>query len=296
MPVHVRVPATTANLGPAFDCLGLALGLWNETSFLVEGERLKWDIRGEGASLLPLDERNLLWRAFQAGMQAAALPPPSGVRIRCENGIPLGSGLGSSAAAVVSGLLGAQALSGGALSDEALFHLALSLEGHPDNIAPALLGGLVISAGEVTRKLEVPRWYVVYALPEVRLSTRDARAVLPAQVPLADAVFNIGHALLVVEALRAGDLALLRRAMDDRLHQSCRAALVPGMTEALEAAREQGGAAALSGAGPGVVAFCQKSRVRRIGQAMRNAFESHGTACRLWCLPPSNQGAQVRVS
>ncbi|RMF48752.1 MAG: homoserine kinase [Anaerolineae bacterium] len=296
MRVRVRVPATTANLGPAFDCLGLALNLWNETLFSLEGETIVWDVRGEGAVFLHRGERNLVWRAFQAGMQAAGLPIPSGMRISCENGIPLGSGLGSSAAAVLSGLLGAQAISGGALSDEALFRLALSLEGHPDNIAPALQGGLVIAVDDITLKIAVPRWYVVYALPEVRLTTSQARAALPAQVSLADAVFNIGHALLVVEAIRSGDLALLGKAMQDRLHQPYRVSLIPGMAEALEAAREMGGAAAFSGAGPGMVAFCQETQVRHIGQAVRKAFGKHGIACRLWCLPPVNRGAQVEIS
>ncbi len=290
--VRVYVPATTANLGPGFDCLGLALDLWNETRFTPGGRGLTWDIAGEGAQRLPRTEDNLLWRAFLHGCRAAGAAPPEGIRITCRNGIPIGSGLGSSAAAVLSGLLGAQALAGTqALPLEALLRLAADLEGHPDNAAPALLGGLVLAAGRRARRIEIPLWTVVYALPEARLSTREARLVLPQQIALQDAVFNIGHALLAVEALRSGDLPLLRQAMRDRLHQPFRAALIPGMQAALQAARSAGAAAALSGAGPGLVAFCLPEQAEQTGRAVRAAFQRARVACRLWYTRSTGRGA-----
>ncbi len=290
--VRVYVPATTANLGPGFDCLGLSLDLWNETRFTPGGRGVTWDIAGEGAQRLPRGEDNLLWRAFLHGCQAAGTAPPDGIHIACRNGIPLGSGLGSSAAAVLSGLLGAQALAGEkSLPLEEILQLAAQLEGHPDNVAPALLGGLVIAAGSRTRRVETPLWTVVYALPDVRLSTQEARLVLPVQIPRQEAVFNIGHALLTVEALRFGDLPLLRSAMRDRLHQPFRAALIPGMQAALQAARQSGAAAALSGAGPGLVAFCLPEQAEQIGRAVRAAFQNAGVACRLWYTRSTGRGA-----
>ena len=290
--VRVYVPATTANLGPGFDCLGLSLDLWNETRFTPGGRGVKWDIAGEGTRRLPRGKDNLLWRAFLHGCQAAGSAPPDGMRITCRNGIPLGSGLGSSAAAVLSGLLGAQALAGAkSLPLEAVLELAAKLEGHPDNVAPALLGGLVIAAGGQTRRVETPIWTVVYALPDVRLSTQEARVVLPAQISRQDAVFNIGHALLTVEALRSGDLRLLKSAMRDRLHQPFRAALIPGMQAALQAARQAGAAAALSGAGPGMAAFCQPEQAEHIGRAVQAAFRKAQVACRLWYTRSTRRGA-----
>ncbi|MDD5370038.1 MAG: homoserine kinase, partial [Anaerolineaceae bacterium] len=230
--VQVRAPATTANLGPGFDCLGLALDLWNEATFELSGKGVHVAVQGLGKGCLPEDSRNLVARMALRVFQTAGQAPPPGLSICCENRIPPGSGLGSSAAAALCGLVGANALLGQPLSNETLLALAVESEGHPDNAAAALYGGLVISAalepGVVLRRVELPVMQVSLAVPQFELSTRAARQALPGQVALRDAVFNIGRAALVVEALRAGDLELLGNVMHDRLHQPYRLRLIPG--------------------------------------------------------------------
>ncbi len=293
-PIEVRVPATTANLGPGFDSLALALDLWNKTRFtLSDTPGVHCEITGEGAGNLPKGEENLIWRALTRLYAEAGAAPPSGVRIACENGIPLGSGLGSSAAAVVSGLLGGNALLGEPFSPRDIIRLAASIEGHPDNAAAALLGGLVIVSEKHLRQVPIPPWAVVYVLPQVKFSTEQARAALPAQVTFSAAAESIGRALLVVEALRDRDLPLLREATRDVLHQPYRLPHLPGMEAALEAARQAGGAAALSGAGPGMVVFCERRQTAAIAEAAQAAFRAAGVESRVWLLRDSAQGAIV---
>ncbi|GAB4521942.1 MAG: homoserine kinase [Anaerolineales bacterium] len=290
MKITLQTPATTANLGPGFDCLGLALDLWNRVHIQRAGRGVYFEIRGEGADDLPRDDSNLLWQAMKTVYAQRGVPLPDGVRITCENAIPLGSGLGSSAAAVVAGLLGGNALLGNPYSPSDLLSMAVTLEGHPDNAAATLWGGLVISAGQHVRRLEVPVWTLVYVLPAVQLATREARRVLPAQIPLHDAVTNLGNALLVVEALRAGDLTLLRAAMQDTWHQPYRLPLIPGMAAVFDAARRAGAAVALSGAGPGAVAFCAAERTGQVKQAMLDALPVPGRA---WILQSTSNGACI---
>jgi homoserine kinase len=302
--VSVSVPATTANLGPGFDCLGLALDLWNHALFSLEGDQIQVDVNGEGAGELQNDADNLIARAALRLFESAGAPTPAGLLIRCVNHIPLTSGLGSSAAATLAGLLGANALLGAPYSNEAILGIAAKFEGHPDNIAPALLGGLVLSAqvstekGDgagslITHRVPVADFKVALVIPDVALTTQQARAALPAQVPLGEAVFNIGRAALVVEALRTGDLELLKSAMDDRLHQPYRLKLIPGGEEALRAARQAGAAAALSGAGPGVIAFTHRDAAP-IAAAMAAAFSQAGVPVRSFSLGIATSGARVR--
>ena len=299
--IIVKVPATSANLGPGFDALGLALDLWNEAEFTPsQGSSEGWtvEVSGEGAGLLPVDATNLVAEAARRLFERAGRAAPAGLRIRCTNRIPLGSGLGSSAAAVLAGLVGANALLGEPLDKLALLRLAAEIEGHPDNAAAALLGGLTVvisDAGDlVARKIELPPLTAVVVVPEFSLSTHAARAALPGAVPLGDAAFNLGRTALVVEALRTGDLELLERAMHDRLHQPYRLKLVPGAEAALAAARGTGAAAALSGAGPGVVAF-SKGPLELVSQAMRAAFHAAGLPSRAFILPVTSLGAQVFI-
>ncbi|MFN2199166.1 MAG: homoserine kinase [Anaerolineales bacterium] len=300
--VTVRVPATTANLGPGFDCLGLALTLENQVSFAIEGRQLHIEVIGEGAGVLPEDATNLVYRAMQCAYTAAGRDIPAGLHIRCKNRIPTGSGLGSSAAAVLAGLLGANALMGSTLSVLELLRLGTDMEGHPDNIAAALFGGLVLVATPpsdsdepiLVRRVKIPPPDIAVVVPAVSLSTQAARQALPAQVPLRDAVYNLGRAIMVVEALRSGDLDLLGRVMQDRLHQPYRLKLVPGAEAALQAARETGAsAAALSGAGPGVIAFC-RGGAEPVGQAMAAAFQAAGISARSWVLRAADRGYQLR--
>ncbi|NPA06170.1 MAG: homoserine kinase [Chloroflexi bacterium] len=297
--LRVHVPATTANLGPGFDVLGLALDLWN-TVTVRPSPALRVSVAGEGASSLPADARNRVWQAFEAVFARVRAPIPT-VAMHCENRIPLSSGLGSSAAAALAGAWAANVWLGEPLSQAELLALVTEMEGHPDNAAPALLGGLTAAGLDAdgrpwARSLPMAEaWYtgelvVWYALPDVALSTEAARAALPKQVALADAVFNLSRAVLLLEAFRQGDPGLLAQGMDDRWHQPYRLPLIPGATEALRRAREAGAwAGALSGAGPGVVAFASPEATG-VGEAMRQGFASRGIAARLWRLRPTPRG------
>jgi len=295
MKVLVKVPATTANLGPGFDALGLALNLWNETEFTATDDRkIALTIEGEGESILPRDANNAIVDAALQIYERAGKPCP-GLRIHCRNRVPLGSGLGSSSAALLTGLLGANAVLGNPLSDEEILKLAIETEGHPDNVAPAMLGGLVASIVYEERviSLKLPARanrgsiHVTVVLPDFDFPTKQARAILPKQVERKDAIYNISRAVLVTEALRTGDLDLLGKAMTDALHQPYRLPLIPGAQAAMEAARHAGTAAvALSGAGPSLIAFSSKENPA-VGAAMKRAFEQAGLSARIFELSTS---------
>ncbi len=303
MKVLVKVPATTANLGPAFDALGLALNLWNETEFTLTNDRkITLSIEGEGADVLPADANNsIVDSALQIYDRVGK--PCQGLKIHCLNRVPLGSGLGSSSAALLTGMLGANALLGSPFSDEQILKLAIESEGHPDNVAPAMLGGLVASIVYQERviSLKLPARanrapiHVTVVLPDFDFPTKQARAILPRQVERKDAVYNISRAILVTEALRTGDLDLLGKAMSDALHQPYRIPLIPGAQEAMDAARQAGTAAvALSGAGPSLIAFSSKEDPR-VGTAMKSAFEKAGLSARIFELGTSYEGAEVTI-
>src|SRR5215207_10114050 len=302
MHITVRVPATSANLGPGFDTLGLALDLWNETTLTLAIEHTV-RINGEGAEKLSLGENNLIIESAQklAKCVGKHLPP---FHLDCTNRIPLSSGLGSSAAAKLTGLLGANTLLGNPLIHAEILDLAAEMEGHPDNVAPALLGGLVVSTMEAGRvfaqkiKLEPNHdapIQITIVLPDFHMSTQEARAALPDRVSLKDAVHNISRAVLVTEAFRNRDLDLLGKAMNDTLHQPYRLSLIPGARQAMEAAKEAGAAAAaLSGAGPSLIAFSSKQDPA-IGEAMTRAFQSAGLPARTLSLGICDKAASVLV-
>ncbi|HHY93885.1 MAG TPA: homoserine kinase [Firmicutes bacterium] len=291
--LRVSVPASTANLGPGFDAVGLALDLFNVLEVEPGDGEFRVDVLGEGAGL-PLAE-NLAARALQEAFRQAGqkLPP---LRLRQTNRIPMGSGMGSSAAAVVGGLVLANALLGDPWPGERLLEMACELEGHPDNVAPALWGGLVVScrseAGIRFLRLEAPtELHAVLVVPEFVVSTARARQLLPEEVPFPDAVFNLGRTALLVGALVSRRYDLLREAMQDRLHQPYRAPLVPGMEEALEAAREAGAlGAALSGSGPSLLAFAVGDS-RPIAEAMQVVLARHGVESTWMTARPTAWGA-----
>jgi len=298
--VRVWVPASTANLGAGFDALGLALGLYNEIE--VErggGDAMRLTIEGEGAERLQaLGAQNLVARAV-AGTLAHLGAPPAGISVRVINRIPLSRGLGSSSAAVVGGVAGAVALAGVSLSAEELLDLCLPLEGHPDNITPALLGGLTVATlveGKVRCvKLPVPDvLQAVAVIPDFRLSTAKARQALPPTVPRADAVFNVGRVALFLAGLQAGRLDLLVEGVKDRLHQPYRAPLVPGMSEVL-AEGERAGALAcfLSGAGPTLLALVAGDP-GDVGRRMAECWhEKAGVTARTQALAIDREGVRV---
>lgn len=305
MKIQVKVPATTANLGPGFDALGLALDLWNEAVFETNpggDEHITLTIEGEGADRLPANADNPI---VEAALQIFELAkePCNGFRIHCINRVPLTSGLGSSSAAMLTGMLGANALLGNPFSDEQILKFAIETEGHPDNVAPAMLGGLVASIVHEDRviSLKLPARanrgpiHATVVLPDFDFPTKQARAILPQQVERRDAIYNISRAVMVTEALRTGDLELLGKAMTDMLHQPYRIPLIPGAQAAMESARRAGAAAvALSGAGPSLIAFASK-REPAIGAAMQRAFESAGLSARIFELAPSYEGAEVSI-
>ena len=295
--VKVTIPATTANLGPGFDCLGLALGLRNEICITaVPQPGLTIEVNGEGAGQIPTDGHNLAVRAAERVFELVG-KRPSGLHIHQHNHIPISSGLGSSAAATLGGILAANALVDGGLSDQQLVELAVAMEGHPDNVVPAYYGGLTLSVMDDTalhvEQITVPPMQVVIVLPDFDFPTAAARATLPAQIPLRDAVFNVSRVGLVLRALERGDFAALALAMQDKIHQPYRLPLVPGMIDVFTAAREMGATAVtLSGAGPSVAAFAPTNH-EAIAQAVQAAFARAGLESRFWVLPVENQGKLI---
>jgi homoserine kinase len=285
--VRALVPATSANLGPGFDALGLALD-WTEEVFVrLRPSGLRVTVVG-GEGEVPADETNLVVRGARAALAAAGYPD-AGLEVCQSRRLPVGRGLGSSAAAVVAGLIAVNRALGEPLPRDRLIDLATAIEGHPDNVAPALCGGLCVACrvdgpdGEphvLTVRLPPPPGVVaVVAVPDQVLETRVARQVLPEQVPFRDAVANVQRACLLVASVAAGRTELLREATGDRLHQPYRAALLPALEACLEAARSAGALGAfLSGAGPSVVALVPggRSEEARVAEALRVALAAHG--------------------
>jgi len=295
-PVVVKAPASTANLGPGFDCLGLAVSLHNTLEMIPTERGVQIEIQGEGAGSLPRGARNLMVRAARHVFDSVGRAP-GGLILKVTNGIPLSSGLGSSAAAIVAGLLAANTMTKNRLSPEDLLRLAQGMEGHPDNAAASLFGGLnlvtTVSGKPVARQVPIAELKIILALPRVSISTRQMRRALPRRVSLGDAVFNMGRALLTVEALRAGDYELLEIAMADRLHQRHRLRFIPAGEAAMTAARKAGAAAvALSGAGPSLVAFAPDHH-ERIARAMARTFRGAGLEVRTFVLDIETEGARV---
>jgi homoserine kinase len=292
----LTVPASIANLGPGFDCLALSLALYNDIELELGVPATQIELEGEGADSLPADRSNLVLQAADLLLQAAG-QKPAPWRLRARNRIPPGSGLGSSAAAVIGGLVGANALLGSPFGIRALLELAGQLEGHIDNAAASLLGGLVAvsdrAGGPLARRLASPLIRIAVAYPEIRSPTAMMRSHLPRQIRLQDAVFNLGGALLTAEALRAGDYDLLEHAMQDRLHQPIRTPRIPGYAEAERVARSSGArAVCLAGAGPAIAAFAE-DQIDRIARAMQDAFEAAGVSARCFVLDSDTAGLQL---
>ena len=262
--VRVQVPATSANLGPAFDSAGIALACHDVVAFDVVASGLAVEVSGAGAGELPTDESHLVVRAFRAACDELGWTP-SGLRVVAENGIPQGRGMGSSAAAVVAGVLGAWALCPevDAVDLDAVLRLTSAMEGHPDNVAPCLLGGATLSwtTDGIVRADTIPVHddvRPVVLVPDATLSTHVARGLLPDAVPHADASFNAGRAALLVHALTAAP-GLLFEATEDRLHQQQRAAAMPDSAQLLDRLRTAGHAAVVSGAGPSLLVLTRRS-------------------------------------
>jgi homoserine kinase len=252
VPVRVRVPATSANLGPGFDAFGLALALYDEVEVTASEAGLVVEVNGEGTGRLPLDAEHLVVRSLLAGLDSLGAGPAD-LTVRCTNAIPQGRGLGSSAAAIVAGVAAAYGLTGTPLDRDRILALAAEIEGHPDNVAACVYGGFTIAwSGGAVRLDPYPGLLAVAYVPPEPLSTETARGLLPDVVPHADAAANAGYAALLATALTTRP-DLLPVATEDRLHQGYRASAMPDSAHLLRDLRALGAAAVVSGAGPTIV-------------------------------------------
>ncbi|ANY70361.1 homoserine kinase [Paenibacillus sp. BIHB 4019] len=300
--VIVKVPASTANLGPGFDTLGMALSLyaWVEMS---AAEHTVFRLYGDEMTGIPEDKSNLIYKVAQLVFKEAGVQVPE-LDIAMYSNIPLTRGLGSSASAIVGALVAANALIGSPLSDDKLFQMATALEGHPDNVGASLFGGIVVSAWRDGERADYVRLEphekleALVAIPSFQLSTEKARHALPKQISMQDAVFNVSRSSLLVAALASGELGLIRHAMRDRLHQPYRAALIPGMAEILANAADYGAlGAALSGAGPTLIAFVESDSPRKqeLEHFLLETLKQEGIEAQTLWLKPCAEGPNVTI-
>jgi homoserine kinase len=303
--IVVDVPASSANLGAGYDCLGVALDITDRVELEVRGwGRGEVDllVDGEGEGEIPADRTNRFIRGVEAALRAGRGDLPEGVgwRVEMRNRIPLSRGLGSSAAATVAGLVAGNTLAGEPLTAGDLLRLATDIEGHPDNAAAALLGGFVVVGpgpdGYETLRFDSPRdLRAVLFVPEIRLSTEEMRAVLPPDVPRDDAVANLGRVALGVAGIASGRFEFLRSLTVDRLHEPYRAEVYPQLPRLVESARKARAlGACLSGAGSTVIAFTDSvSGIARIEAAFRAAAADTDLAGKVVVVSPRNTGAQI---
>jgi homoserine kinase len=295
----IRVPATTANLGAGFDCIGAALSLYNEFTLTeIDAPDLVIAVRGLEAARVNTDATNLAYQAFLKLYQRIDRTPPV-IQLEIKLGVPLARGLGSSATAIVGGLLGANILAGAPLSAAEVMQLAIEMEGHPDNVVPALIGGCRLAATAATgwAIADIP-WHssiaVVVAIPDFELSTEAARSVLPNEYSRADAIFNTAHFGLLVRGLETGNAEWLTAALTDRIHQPYRQRLIPGYHDLSQAVIAAGGyGMVISGAGPTLLALSTIERAPAIAQAMSAAWAAHQIEVQAQPLAIDLQGAVI---
>ncbi len=293
--VRVTVPATTSNLGPGLNSMALALGLYNVVELSEIEYGLEFDLHGEGGDSLPDTPNNMVVRAAIEVFRRAGLVP-SGLRVRLENNIPPGSGLGSSAAALLGGVVAANVLLGSPLDRDEMLRIAIDMDGRPNAATAALHGGLVISSYDtdelVYATVPVVPMYVIVVLPlEGERPRPDA---FPQSVSLSDTIFSIGRANLVMRALSTGNYGLLRQAMQDRLHEPICQQCIPGYQQVVEIAQRYGAASvSVSGLGPALVAFSEQGH-EEIAHQMARVFERvTGSFARTWILPLDTQGISI---
>lgn len=296
--IGIRVPATTANLGAAFDSVGVALQLYLRMEVRrLDGEASRLEFNGEGEECIPRDASNLIWRVMLgvAEKRQRQLPPFS---LRIDNEIPITKGLGSSATACVAAVAAADFLCRLDLESRDIVALAVGEEGHPDNVAPAVFGGIVASMSDgaiLCSRSDFPAsWTIVAVTPDLELTTRQARSVLPACVSMTDAVFNVQRAAFLMAQVVQGRREGIRQAMADRLHQPYRRSLVPGLDEILGMKDRDGLiGVALSGSGSTVVAIVD-SHAEEIGTDMCRTFARHGLQARPRFLKADNEGLVIK--
>ncbi|WP_030006755.1 homoserine kinase [Picosynechococcus sp. NKBG042902] len=301
--IHVQVPATTANIGAGFDCLGAALSLHNQFQFRLAGERepfFSLELVGADVETQKLEATadNLLYRAFAKVFASLGQPVPH-VNIAIDLKVPLSRGLGSSATAIVGGLVGANALAGSPLSQQEIMNLAIEMEGHPDNVVPALLGGCQLSVKHqqdwvicpwVWHKNVVP----VVAIPDFELSTEEARAVLPQQYARAQAIFNASRLGLLPHGLAQNNPEYLTAALDDQIHQPYRKNLIKGYDPVQQAAIAAGAyGMVISGAGPTLLALASPENAPKVATAMQTAWEAIGVKAIAHVLDIDQRGTVI---
>ncbi|MEA5594826.1 homoserine kinase [Rivularia sp. UHCC 0363] len=295
--VRVTVPATTANLGPGFDCFGAALTLYNQLKFILEAnQKLVINITGTEAARVATDESNLVYQAFVKFFQHIEQTPPP-VKIEIKLGVPLARGLGSSATAIVGGLIGANILAGDILTPTQIMELAIAMEGHPDNVVPALLGGCRLAATSDAgwEICDIP-WcdniVPVLAIPDFELSTSVAREVLPTQVSRGDAIFNTAHLGLLLRGLETGNKNWLRAGLQDKLHQPYRKSLIHNYENIYEAALSAGAyGMVISGAGPTLLAITDTANSQAVATAMASEWQNKGIIAQVQALQIDRKGA-----
>lgn len=298
--VTVSVPATTANIGVGFDCLGAALTMANEFQFVVvdSDTKLKIIVEGEEAHKVGLGDSNLIYRSLLQFYQHIQQTPPH-LEITIKLGVPLSRGLGSSATAIVGGLLGANSLAGNPLSQAEIMQMAIAIEGHPDNVVPALLGNCLLSVedrGE-WQISQIP-WHQdiipIVAIPNFELSTREAREVLPTEYSRSDAIFNISRMGLLIRGLETNNPAWLKTALADKLHQPYRQKLITGYQQVEQAAIAAGAyGLVISGAGPTLLALASPERVEQVVKSMAAVWNNMDIESQVRSLAINPAGAKV---
>ena len=307
MKVSVKVPATTANLGPGFDCLGLALPIYNTITVeetIMPGTGIEINIIDETHEQdllsVPTDENNIVYKAIELLYNSIG-QTPSELKITIKTQIPIARGLGSSASVIVGGLLAANELLGRPADEAALLSIATEVEGHPDNVTPAIVGGLVLTSSEddgsiVYRKIDWPQeWTLTVCVPEYELATDISRSVLPKEVPMEDAVFNAKRLGMFIHAVHTKDSKLMKLALKDRLHQPYRMKLVPGLEKIIENLKHEENVlgCVLSGAGPSILIISEKNNLDKIKEIVRETWADLNVKADIYTLPVENKGAQI---
>ena len=310
MKISVKVPATTANLGPGFDCIGMALPLYNiitieETVLPGTGVEINsiTETNGNIEALtehVPLDENSIIYKAVELLYNSIGQSPAE-LKITVQTEIPIARGLGSSASVIVGGLLAANELLGKPADEVALLSIATEVEGHPDNVTPAIVGGLTLSSQEedgrvIYTKLNWPdEWAITVCIPDYELSTEISRSVLPKEVPMVDAVFNAKRLAMFVQAVNTGDADLMRLALQDKLHQPYRMKLVPGLDKISENLKHEEDVlgCVLSGAGPSIIIISLKNDLDKIKSIVKDTWEDMNVKADIRTLHVEEQGAVI---
>lgn len=307
MKVSVKVPATTANLGPGFDSLGLALPIYNTITVeetIMPGTGIEINIIDETNEQdlisIPTDENNIVFKAIELLYNSIG-QSPSELKITIKTQIPIARGLGSSAAVIVGGLIAANELLGRPADEAALLSIATEIENHPDNITPAVVGGFVVASLEedgsvVYSKMNWPKdWNITVCIPDYELSTSIARSVLPSEVPMKDAIYNLKHVGMLVQAVNSHDEKLMKVALNDRLHQQYREKLIPGLKEIKEALKHEENVmgVVISGAGPSILVISYGNNLDKIRETVSNVWSDLNVKSKILTLQVEEEGAKV---